>query len=144
MRHDKPLIGVSISIDPGKRLRAGHEYLYIKRSYSACIAAAGGYPLLVPPDMPPAAVAEVCDGLVISGGDDLPGSFEGGAMLIDPMRTTIHKLAPKARLVRLSVPPVLGAVILGMEADGFQSTPEIRKTMTETISVLRNTSVRQA
>jgi N-acetylglucosamine kinase-like BadF-type ATPase len=75
----------------------------------------------------------------------LTGSmFEGGAMLIDPMRTTIHKLAPKASLVRLSVPPVLGAVILGMEADGFQSTPEIRKIMTETISVLRNASVRQA
>jgi N-acetylglucosamine kinase-like BadF-type ATPase len=75
----------------------------------------------------------------------LTGSmFEGGAMLIEPMRTTIHKLAPKARLVRLSVPPVVGAVILGMEADGFQSTPEIRKTMTETISVLRNASVRQA
>ena len=74
----------------------------------------------------------------------LTGSmFEGGAMLIEPMRTTIHKLAPKARLVRLSVPPVVGAVILGMEADGFQSTPEIRKTMTETISVLRSASVRQ-
>ena len=67
--------------------------------------------------------------------------FEGGAMLIEPMGETIHKLAPKARLVRLRVPPVIGAVILGMEADTFQATPDIRKSIHETISVLRNVSV---
>jgi N-acetylglucosamine kinase-like BadF-type ATPase len=68
--------------------------------------------------------------------------FEGGAMLIDPMRETIHKLAPKARLVRLSVPPVVGAVMLGMEADAFPVTPGVRKMVNETISVFRNVSVR--
>lgn len=68
--------------------------------------------------------------------------FDGGATLIEPMRETIQKLAPKARLVRLRVPPVVGAVILGMEADGFQASPEIRKTINETISVVRNVSVR--
>ena len=69
--------------------------------------------------------------------------FEGGAMLIEPMRTTIHKLAPKARLVRLTAPPVLGAVMLGMEAAGQSVTPAIRKTMSDTISSIRNVSVRQ-
>lgn len=68
--------------------------------------------------------------------------FDGGSRLIDPMRETIHKLAPKARLVRLSVPPVVGAVMLGMEADAFRITPELRKTVKETISALRNVSVR--
>jgi N-acetylglucosamine kinase-like BadF-type ATPase len=68
--------------------------------------------------------------------------FEGGTMLIEPMRATIQKLAPRARLVRLSVPPVVGAVILGMEADAFPVTAAIRKTIEETISVLRNVSVR--
>ena len=68
--------------------------------------------------------------------------FEGGTKLIDPMRETIHKLAPKARLVRLRVPPVVGAVLLGMEADAFQVTPEIRKIVSESISILRNVSVR--
>jgi N-acetylglucosamine kinase-like BadF-type ATPase len=68
--------------------------------------------------------------------------FEGGAMLIDPMRETIHKLAPKARLVRLSAPPVIGAAILGMEAGGMAITSEIRKAMKESISVLRNFAVR--
>jgi hypothetical protein len=68
--------------------------------------------------------------------------FDGGARLIEPMRETIHTLAPRARLVRLHVPPVVGAVILGMEADAFRATPEIRKAIRESISVLRTVSVR--
>jgi N-acetylglucosamine kinase-like BadF-type ATPase len=68
--------------------------------------------------------------------------FDGGPMLIEPMRETIHKMAPKARLVRLSVPPVIGAVMLGMEAMGFRVTPEIRKTMNQSISAVRNIPVR--
>jgi len=68
--------------------------------------------------------------------------FEGGAMLIEPMRETIQKLAAKAHLVRLRVPPVMGAVMLGMEAGALPVTPEMRNTMNETISVLRNISVR--
>jgi len=69
--------------------------------------------------------------------------FEGGEMLIGPMRETIHKLAPKARFVRLTAPPVLGAVMLGMEASDFEVTPLIRKTMIDTISPFRNLPVRQ-
>jgi N-acetylglucosamine kinase-like BadF-type ATPase len=69
--------------------------------------------------------------------------FEGGDMLIEPMRETIHKLAPQARLVRLKTPPVLGAVLLGMEAGGLTVTPAIRTNMTNTIASIRNVSVRQ-
>jgi len=65
------------------------------------------------------------------------GMFKGGAMLTEPMRATIHALAPQARLVRLNTPPVLGAVLLGMEAGGAPTTPAIRKTMAETVSSVR-------
>ena len=68
--------------------------------------------------------------------------FEGGSMLIEPMRETIHKLAPKARLIRLNVPPVLGAVMLGMEAGGLAVTPSIRNTMAKTVSMIRNGAMR--
>jgi N-acetylglucosamine kinase-like BadF-type ATPase len=67
--------------------------------------------------------------------------FDGGTMLIKPMRETIHKVAPKARFVRLRVPPVLGAVMLGMEAGGLKVGPEIRQTIHESMSVLKNISV---
>lgn len=70
--------------------------------------------------------------------------FEGGEMLINPMRETIQKLAPKARLVRLNAPPVLGAVMLGMEAGGHTVNTSIRKTLMDTISLFRNIPVRQA
>jgi N-acetylglucosamine kinase-like BadF-type ATPase len=68
--------------------------------------------------------------------------FEGGPMLTEPMRKTIHSLAPKARMVRLTVPPVIGAVILGMEAGDRKPTASVRKTLNDTISSIRNISVR--
>jgi N-acetylglucosamine kinase-like BadF-type ATPase len=68
--------------------------------------------------------------------------FDGGPMLVEPMRATIHKVASKARLVRLSAPPVIGAVMLGMEAVDVKVTPAIRQTMNQSISTLRNIAVR--
>jgi N-acetylglucosamine kinase-like BadF-type ATPase len=68
--------------------------------------------------------------------------FEGGSLLVEPMRETIHKLASRARLVRLTVPPVLGAVMLGMEAGGLTVTSSIRSTMETTVDSIRNNVLR--
>lgn len=46
--------------------------------------------------------------------------FDGGQLLIDPFRNTIHTLAPKAQLVKLNTPPVVGGVLLGMEKVGVE------------------------
>src|SRR5258706_1045987 len=74
----------------------------------------------------------------------LTGSmFEGGTMLIEPMRETIHKLAPKPRLVGLMKPPVLGAVMLGMEAGGLFVTSAIPANIAETVAFTCNVFVRQ-
>jgi N-acetylglucosamine kinase-like BadF-type ATPase len=64
--------------------------------------------------------------------------FEGGARLIEPMGETIHRLAAGARLVRLSAPPVTGAVMLGMEAAGVSTSPRVRQAIKESISTLRS------
>jgi N-acetylglucosamine kinase-like BadF-type ATPase len=49
----------------------------------------------------------------------LAGSFfQGSPRLAETMRETIHVLAPGARLVRLTAPPVVGGVLLGMERAG--------------------------
>ena len=69
--------------------------------------------------------------------------FEGGPLLIEPMRATIHKVAPRARLVRLNIPPVIGAVILGMEAAQLKASPSVRNKMVQTISSIRSTPMRQ-
>ncbi len=41
--------------------------------------------------------------------------FNGGPMLTEPMKAGIRQEAPRARFVRLDAPPVLGAVLLGMQ-----------------------------
>lgn len=45
--------------------------------------------------------------------------FEAGELIMKPMRELVLKHCPKARLIRLDGPPVVGAVILGMEQTGF-------------------------
>lgn len=53
----------------------------------------------------------------------LAGSFfNGSPLLAETIRETIHPVAPGARLVRLYVPPVVGAVVLGMEQGGIESS----------------------
>ncbi len=64
--------------------------------------------------------------------------FEGGAILIEPMRNQIQSLAPRARMVRLTEPPVIGAAILGMESANIKATPALRRAMSDSISSIRN------
>jgi N-acetylglucosamine kinase-like BadF-type ATPase len=72
----------------------------------------------------------------------LSGSmFEGGEMLTDPMRRTIQKTAPQARLVRLKVPPVVGSVLLGMEQCELVISPATRTYLADTITSLKNGAV---
>ncbi len=49
------------------------------------------------------------------------------SLLTDVMRETIHTVAPGARLVRLTVPPVVGAVMLGMEQAGVDFASAARE-----------------
>ncbi len=58
--------------------------------------------------------------------------FEGGPMLVEPLRRRLLELAPKARLRRLSAPPVVGAVLLGMEAAGLPPSREVRHALLHT------------
>src|SRR5262249_36231383 len=48
----------------------------------------------------------------------LGGMYNAGPLLLEPLRATIHAVAPGARLTRLDVPPVVGGVLLGMQQAG--------------------------
>jgi len=74
-----PVIGVTPSLDPGRRLRAGADYWYLNRNYTRAIASAGATPVLLCPDTPVEVCLALCDGLVLSGGGDLPESFRSDA-----------------------------------------------------------------
>lgn len=45
--------------------------------------------------------------------------FNGSPLLSEAMLATVQAVAPKARLLRLSAPPVVGGVLLGMEQAGL-------------------------
>jgi N-acetylglucosamine kinase-like BadF-type ATPase len=57
--------------------------------------------------------------------------FEGGELLTEPMRQIIFEHIPKARLVRLDGPPVVGPVLLGMQMAGMDGYPS-RQTLIQT------------
>jgi N-acetylglucosamine kinase-like BadF-type ATPase len=57
--------------------------------------------------------------------------FEAGELIMKPMRELVLEHCPKAKLIRLDGPPVVGAVILGMEQAGFDGYA-IRKNMIRT------------
>ncbi len=67
----------------------------------------------------------------------LGGMFNGGALLIDPLRDSLAELAPRAHLVRLNTLPVVGAVLLGMEQAQRTITPETRARLQQTVAALK-------
>lgn len=58
--------------------------------------------------------------------------IDGGQLLIESYRSTIHALAPNAQLVHLDTPPVTGAVLLGMEQAGM-NTNTIRQNLIDSM-----------
>jgi hypothetical protein len=63
--------------------------------------------------------------------------FEGGPLLTGPMLQTIHTEAPGARLVRLAAPPVVGAVVLGMQAAGIDAPARRERLIQLTVELLK-------
>lgn len=51
------------------------------------------------------------------------GLFNGSPALVEAMQATIHTTAPRAKLVRLQAPPVVGGVLLAMEQVNLETAP---------------------
>jgi putative glutamine amidotransferase len=111
----RPVIGITVSIDPGERIRPGHEYLYVGRAYARAVEAAGGAPVLLPPDLAPERAAALCAGIVLSGGARLPSVLGGTDAL--PDRELAERVAWDLALIdaaRARRRPLLG-VCYGMQ-----------------------------
>jgi len=63
--------------------------------------------------------------------------FEAGGIITSPMRKVVLKECPRAKLIRLDGPPVVGAVILGMEQAGFDGY-SVRDIMVRTAKKIVN------
>jgi len=67
----------------------------------------------------------------------LAGSFfRGGPMLVQPMEAVVRAEAPRARFVRLTAPPVVGGVLLGMEQAGLRYGDVRQRLLDSTIGLL--------
>lgn len=67
----------------------------------------------------------------------LAGSlYCGSPVLAEAMRETIHAVAPRAHLIRLSAPPVVGGVLLGMDQANVQRAAGVRRKLIESTSEL--------
>jgi N-acetylglucosamine kinase-like BadF-type ATPase len=60
--------------------------------------------------------------------------FEGSALLTEEMKKKVHAFAPGANFIRLREPPVLGAVLLGMETAGVRPEAQVRSNLMQSIS----------
>ncbi|HEX8687173.1 MAG TPA: gamma-glutamyl-gamma-aminobutyrate hydrolase family protein [Pyrinomonadaceae bacterium] len=112
-----PVIGITVSIDHGKVIRKNHDYFYVKRAYTEAVRRAGGRPVLITPDLDPEAVAELCDSIVISGGDDLPPELYGEQVLSLLNLESEERIGWERRLLDIfhgSGRPILG-VCYGMQ-----------------------------
>ncbi len=61
--------------------------------------------------------------------------FEAGEIIIKPMREVVKKHLPKAKLIRLDGPPVVGPLMLGMQMAGIDPYP-MRERLIETAKEL--------
>lgn len=61
--------------------------------------------------------------------------FKAGEQYISPFRQSVQSFAPGARLVKLSLPPVVGSVLLAAETLAIEKH-HIRQTLVDSLSVL--------
>jgi putative glutamine amidotransferase len=112
----RPIIGITVGIDPGERIRPGHDYLYVGRAYARAVEAAGGAPILLPPDLAPERAVALCGGIVLTGGAMLPAVL-GGAVPGVGAAEVVERVAWDVALIdaaRSRRKPLLG-VCYGMQ-----------------------------
>ena len=64
--------------------------------------------------------------------------FDGHPLLTEVLGKTVRQVVPGARLVRLNVPPVVGGVLLGMEAAGVDFHGKRERLIQSTAKFLNN------
>ncbi|QQS17872.1 gamma-glutamyl-gamma-aminobutyrate hydrolase family protein [Candidatus Saccharibacteria bacterium] len=73
----RKVIGITPAFDEGQKLPDSKASVYLRREYVEHIAAAGATPIILVPDMHPTTILDLCDGLIISGGEDIPAELQG-------------------------------------------------------------------
>lgn len=67
----RPIIGITMCFDNEDLINKGVDYSYVRREYGLAVQRAGGEPVFLDPSIDPLVAATLCDGVVISGGQDI-------------------------------------------------------------------------
>lgn len=105
------IIGITLCLDKKGQVRQGVEYAIIRREYAKAVKAAGGQPVFLEPSIDPAVAAGLCDGIIISGGEDIDATLYGAVTRdeksLEPIERTRWELQLIAACDELQK-PILG------------------------------------
>lgn len=87
----QPIIGITMCIDENKLIKRNANHNYVREEYSQAVRGAGGQPIFLDPSIDPLVAAKICDGIVISGGEDIDPALYGQTA------TTAHEQSPRRR-----------------------------------------------
>jgi putative glutamine amidotransferase len=79
-RNKQPVIGIVPSFDDGTTIPAGGgnvQRIYLRHEYTEILATVGAVPLVLNQHMSLASIMTLCDGIIISGGEDISPVFYG-------------------------------------------------------------------
>jgi len=94
----KPIIGITVDAAPEPDNVRTRGKLSLNWNYAQVIADAGGVPLLIPPQAEADAVAEILDGWMIPGGDDIDPSYWG-----EPLHPKAELIAPQRHAIERAI-----------------------------------------
>jgi putative glutamine amidotransferase len=75
-QNKQPIIGISMCLDE-RLVRKGIRYSIVRHEYGESVRAAGGQPIFLEGTIDPEVAAELCDGIIISGGEDINPKLYG-------------------------------------------------------------------
>jgi gamma-glutamyl-gamma-aminobutyrate hydrolase PuuD len=82
-KHKKPVIGVTLGYGRDDQYVPGARHNVIRREYGEQLRRAGASPIYLDATIDPAVAAEICDGIVISGGEDIEPRFYGSGVKLE-------------------------------------------------------------
>jgi putative glutamine amidotransferase len=71
------IIGVTMCLDEAGNIRKGVDSAFIRREYGQAIRRMGAQPIFLDPSIDPKVAVKLCDGIVLSGGEDIDPSLYG-------------------------------------------------------------------
>jgi putative glutamine amidotransferase len=81
------------------RFRKGIRYSVIRHEYGEQVRASGGQPIFLENTIDPEIAAELCDGIIISGGEDIDPSFYGQENKHTKIREPVERTGWERKLI---------------------------------------------